>query len=172
MRMSVAMIASVATSAVALSATGGAAGAQAQTSAQAQAPGYEATKATLWALEQSIYAMRARGSMAVIIDSQSPYSRGWPSISQALNSTAIKKPFTSVRGANSLKSDKERVQLIFLDMAYDGHTAVMMYKTHKTQMSDGAPADDYFEVTHVWSKDDGQWRLLTGRPQPVSPPQP
>ena len=138
---------------------------------QAQAPGYEETKATIWALEQSIYATRAKGSMQVIIDNQSPYNSGWPSISQAFNSKAIKKPFTEVRGPNSLKGDKERTQMFFLDMAYDGNTAVMMYKTHKTQMSDGSPADDYFEVTHVWSKEDGKWRLLTGRPQPVSPPE-
>ncbi len=137
----------------------------------AQMPDYEQTRTELWTLEQSIYAMRAKGSMGVIIDNKSAYMTGWPVISQALNSKAIKKPFTQIRGPGSLKGDKEHTELFFGDMAYDGHTAVMMYKTHKTMMSDGTPADDYFEVTHVWSKENGKWRLLSGRPQPVSPPE-
>lgn len=125
----------------------------------------------LWALEQSIYATRAKGSMAVILDNVSPYLNAWPVTSPALNSKAVRKPFTQMRGPGSLKGDKEQTQLIFLDMAFDGHTAVMMYKTHKTRMSDGTPADDYFEVTHVWSNEAGKWRLLSNRPQPVSPPE-
>ncbi len=137
----------------------------------AYAPNYAETRDLLWALEQSIYATRAKGSMAVILDNVSPYLNAWPITSPALHSKAVRKPFTQMRGPGSLKGDKEQTQLFFIDMAFDGHTAVMMYKTHKTRMSDGTPADDYFEVTHVWSNEAGKWRLLSNRPQPVSPPE-
>lgn len=143
---------------------------QASERAEVRAPGYEEARKQLWALEQSIYVARAAGSMAVVNGSLSPHRAAWPSISQEPNSRAVRKPLTALNGPGSLRGNQEKVDLHFLDMAFDGHTAVMMYKTHKTRMSDGSPADDYFEVLHIWSREDGSWRLLTNRPQPVSPP--
>jgi hypothetical protein len=150
--------------AMALPPFGGAALAQAPAPGVAPpvAPDYEQTKATLWALEQSIYAGRAKGNMAAYAANQSPYYRAWP--------VGWGPPPKPMSGLTGLKGDKEQVQMTFVDMAYNGHTAVMMYKTHRTRTSDGASADDYFEVTHVWSKLDGKWRLLAARPQPVQPP--
>ncbi len=125
-------------------------------------PDYDQTKDYLWTLEQSIYAGRAKGNMSAYAANQSPYYKPWP--------IGWGPPPKPMSGVNGLKGDKEKVEMTFVNMAYNGHTAVMMYKTHRTQTSDGKPADDYFEVTHVWSKLDGKWKLLGARPQAVQPP--
>jgi hypothetical protein len=153
----------VAVCALGLALVSGAGPALAQAQSPAKAPDYEETKATLWALEQSIYAGRAKGTMAAYAANQSPYYRAWP-VGWG------PPPPKPVPGAPPLNGAHEQLQMTFVDMAYNGHTAVMMYKDHRTRLPDGTPVDQYFEVTHIWSKEDGQWRLLAARPQAVQPP--
>ncbi len=50
----------------------------------------------------------------------------------------------------------------FVDLAFHGDTAVIFYKTHRTQRFDGTPVDESFETTHTWVREDGQWRVLGG----------
>lgn len=127
--------------------------------AEAQMPDYEQVKATIWAIEKGTFDRRAQGSTDAQAGTHSPYFKmtplGWAKTPQ------LHAP---------LKGDKEQIALTFVNLAYNGQTAVSMYKSHRTRLSDGTPSNEYFEITHVWSKEGGQWRLLASRSQPVQPP--
>jgi hypothetical protein len=52
--------------------------------------------------------------------------------------------------------------MTFMDFSLNQNVAVIYYKTHRTRLADGTPADDHFEVTHTWIREDGKWRVFAG----------
>src|SRR3546814_18600375 len=67
--------------------------------------------------------------------------------------------------------DQERLQMTLAGFAMNGDTAVIYYNTHRPRRSDGTPADDRFEVTHTWAREDGVRKVFGGMDR-VIPPRP
>src|SRR3546814_16554712 len=65
--------------------------------------------------------------------------------------------------------DQERLQMTLAGFAMNGDTAVIYYNTHRTRRSDGTPADDRFEVTHNWVREDGVWKVFGGMARAMTP---
>lgn len=119
--------------------------------AEARLSDYEDVKAAILALEQA--AMDEGRPVP-----RSPYFLPFPSGWSASASYQLE-----AAGAS-------QIAFAFVDMAYNGRTAVMMYTAHRTRQADGTPADEHFEVTNTWSSDGTNWLLLSTRAQPVEPP--
>ena len=125
---------------------------------------WQAARDTIWPQELSIYAGRGKGDLKPYLAGLADGYVSWP-------------PFNPVpKGRSGLEQtgrimagkDQEELAMEFLDLALNGDTAVIYYRTHRTRLSDGTPADQRFEVTHTWVKRDGVWKVLGGmaRSQP------
>lgn len=119
---------------------------------------WEAVKNELWEKELGIYEGRGRGDLSLYLSSTANNYLAWP-------------PFYEVpRGNDGLKQTgetlegktQERLEMTFLDLALNGKTAVIYYKTHRTMTADGTPVDERFEVTHTWTLEKGKWKVLGG----------
>lgn len=130
-----------------------------QTKAQAQAE--------IWAKEQAIYRERGKGNLQPYIDNVASDYLAWP-------------PFAPVpTGVEALKraqpkmavENKELLLMEFVSFALNGDAAIIYYQTHRTRLPTGAPADERFEVTHSWVRENGEWKVYGGmaRLKPVRP---
>ncbi len=129
---------------------------EAQTKEQAQAE--------IWAKEQSIYRARGQGNLKAYIDNVADDYLAWP-------------PFSAVpTGVGALQQaqpkmaieNKEVLKMTFVSFARNGDAAIIYYRTHRTRLPNGSPADERFEVTHSWVRQGGQWKVYGGmaRAQP------
>jgi ketosteroid isomerase-like protein len=138
------------------------------TSASAQVAGdarWEAARTAIWAKELSIYEGRSRGDLSLYLANTATNYMAWPPFNEVpKGNDGLKATGAAMRGKT-----KERLEMTFLDMALNGSTAVVYYKTHRTRRADGAPVDEHFEVTHTWVMQDGAWKVLGGmaRARPV-----
>lgn len=119
---------------------------------------WQAAKDAIWPLELSIYAGRSKGDLSLYLANTAANYVAWP-------------PFNEVpKGNDGLKATgeamagktQEKLEMIFLDLALNGNTAVIYYKTHRTMLADGTPVDQRYEVTHTWVMQDGTWKVLGG----------
>lgn len=119
---------------------------------------YTAIKEELWAKEQSIYKARESGDLGVYISLSSEHYMGWPP------GWPTPSDLDKLRaGAEGMKGmDGERLTMTYKDMALsaDGNTAIIYYSTHRTSDPTGKEVDQYFDVSHVWVKEDGEWKLM------------
>ncbi|MFN3817823.1 nuclear transport factor 2 family protein [Blastomonas sp.] len=132
--------------------------AHAQSGAAAVSAEFEAVREELWTKELSIYEGRSRGDLSLYLASTADNYIAWP-------------PFNDVpKGNDGLKETgrkmagktQEVLKMTYLDLALNGDTAVIYYKTHRTRLADGSPADQHYEVTHTWVRQDGSWKVLGG----------
>jgi ketosteroid isomerase-like protein len=118
----------------------------------------QAAKDAIWTLEQSIYAGRAAGDLSNYVNNTSPDYVSWP--------PTVDKPmpYTNLKATASggPKASKEHLTMEFMDIAVHGNTAIIYYKTHRTQRADGTLVDENFETTHTWVREDGHWQVLGG----------
>lgn len=139
--------------------------ARAQSVPAAATERFEAVQKELWAKELAIYEGRSRGDLSLYLASIADNYIAWP-------------PFNDVpKGEDGLKDTGRKMQgktqevlkMTYLDLALNGDTAVIYYKTHRTRMADGKPADQHYEVTHTWVRQNGTWKVLGGmaRQRPV-----
>jgi hypothetical protein len=122
-------------------------------------------KATLFDMEQRIYASRKLGNMDLYVAHASPNYLGWPPI--------VAKPERREKvNANqtNLAGSQEQNELTLAGFTLDGDTAIIYDINHRTRRGDGAPVDEYFDNIHVWVKRDGQWLLLGTMPRPSQRP--
>src|SRR3546814_20764037 len=77
--------------------------------------------------------------------------------------------FRSKTGKMLEGKDQERLQMTLAGFAMNGDTAGIYYNTHRTRRSDGTPADDRFEVTHTWVREDGVWKVFGGMARAMPP---
>ena len=132
-------------------------------------PGYdrEQARAEIWEKELAIYAARGNGDLQYYVDNASEHYMGWPpgwprpsGIDQLREGVAL------MRGM-----DQEELAMRFEDITFAGNAAVVYYSTHRTRMPGGEPVDQWFDITHVWALESGEWKLLgaKGRTKLTSP---
>lgn len=117
----------------------------------------QAAKEEIWALEQSIYAGRARGDISNYANNTAQGYLAWPPTMSApmrSNRLTVAPP--------ERRQTQEQLTMTFMDFSLNGSVAVIYYKTHRVRLADGTPADDHFEVTHTWIKEDGHWKVFAG----------
>lgn len=126
-----------------------------------------AAQAEIWAKEQAIYAARGRGDIGVYLANTATDYLAWPPLRAMPEGNAgLDKTGRELRGKN-----QEKLAMRFTGFAMNGDTAVIYYDTHRTRRSDGSPADERFEVTHTWVREDGQWKVFGGMAR-ATPPRP
>lgn len=136
----------------------------ATTTPAAYPPEQAKAQAEIWAKEKAIYAARGAGNLKPYIDNVASNYLAWP-------------PFSPVpTGVGALQQaqpkmaieNKELLEMEFVSFALNGDAAIIYYKTHRTRLPDGTPADERFEVTHSWVREAGQWKVYGGmaRAQP------
>lgn len=110
------------------------------------------------AKELSIYSGRAKGQLDFYVDNASPHYLGWPPTAKA------PFPLNGLRADRSAMAGKtqEKIETVFTGFTLSGATAVIYYTNHRTRTSDGKPVDQIFENIHVWSLEDGVWKVLAG----------
>ncbi len=141
---------------LAASATG--AEANAQSGATAVSAEFEAVREELWAKELSIYEGRSRGDLSLYLASTADNYIAWPPFNEVpKGNDGLKETGRKMEGKT-----QEVLKMTYLDLALNGDTAVIYYKTHRTRLADGSPADQHYEVTHTWVRQDGSWKVLGG----------
>lgn len=121
-----------------------------QTKAEAQAE--------IWTKEQSIYKARGQGNLKPYIDNVATDYLAWPPFAAVPTGVgALDKAQTKMAVEN-----KELLKMEFVSFAMNGDAAIIYYNTHRTRLPNGAPADERFEVTHSWVRQDGQWKVYGG----------
>jgi hypothetical protein len=123
----------------------------------APAAQYEAAKDTIWTLEQSIYAGRAKGDISNYANNVAAGYLAWPPMAaQPMRSDKL-RPVPPAQ-----RQTQERLTMTFMDFTLHGDTAIIYYKTHRTSLADGTPVDQWHETTHTWVLEDGKWHVLGG----------
>ncbi len=117
---------------------------------------YEADKARIWELEQTIYERRAVGDVEFYIGNSNPNYLGWPfgldqpTKLQSLREMVAKNPF----------QPGEKIVLSLDGFTVAGDAAVAYFSTHRTRRPGGEAANDKFQNIHVWTRVDGKWTLI------------
>ena len=126
-----------------------------------------AAQAEIWEKEQAIYAARGRGDIGAYLSNTATDYLAWsPLRAQPEGNDGLRKTGEMLEG-----KDQERLKMTLAGFAMNGDTAVIYYNTHRTSRSDGTPADDRFEVTHTWVREDGVWKVFGGMAR-ATPPRP
>ncbi len=117
---------------------------------------YMAARDEIWAKEQAIYAGRGRGDLSIYVNSTSPHYKGWPP------GAKVPTDLSGLKGMASAMTglDKERLEMELADFALSGDTAVIYYHTHRTVLPNGEPTDQRYAICHVWTREDGEWKLI------------
>lgn len=131
-----------------------AAAAQAQPAPETKAE----AQAEIWAKEQSIYRERGKGNLKPYIENVATDYKAWPPYSAVPTGVGN---LTQTQ-AQMKVDNKELLAMEFVDFAMNGDAAVIYYRTHRTRLPNGQPADEHFEVTHSWVRQDGQWKVYGG----------
>jgi hypothetical protein len=119
---------------------------------------WEQAQQDIWAKELSIYAGRSRGDLSLYLAETAANYLAWPPFNEVpKGNDGLKATGRSMAGKT-----QERLEMTFLDLALNGDAAVIYYKTHRTMRADGTPADERFEVTHSWVRENGEWKVLGG----------
>jgi hypothetical protein len=119
---------------------------------------------TIWTMEQSIYAGRAKADMSNYQNNTAENYLSWPpQLAKPMGRSKLKNPAPKVSG-------KEKLDMEFMDFTQQDNTAIIYYQTHRTMLMDGTPVDERFQVTHTWIKVDGKWQVLGGMARPVASP--
>ena len=127
--------------------------------AQAATPSAEAeaAKTEIWTMEQAIYLGRSKGDMSNYANNTAAGYLAWPPVSAVPMGRSNFKEVPPEQ-----RKSQEELKLSFVDFSLHGDTAVIYYKTHRTRLADGTPANDHFDVTHTWVKEGGRWQVFAG----------
>jgi ketosteroid isomerase-like protein len=124
----------------------------------APAQSLEAVKQEIWSKELQIYEGRSRGDLSHYLASTADNYLAWPPFNEVpKGNEGLKETGRKLEGKTL-----ERLEMTFLDLALNGDTAIVYYKTHRTRLADGSPADQHYEVTHTWVRQAGEWKVLGG----------
>lgn len=117
-----------------------------------------AARDEIWAKELAIYADRGNGQLDFYVANASPRYLGWPPTAAApMPLDGVRRDSDAMRGKT-----REQIKTSFEGFTLSGGTAVIYYANHRTMKADGTPVDQLFENIHVWTQEDGQWRLIGG----------
>jgi hypothetical protein len=128
----------------------------------------ERAQKEIWAKEQSIYSGRGAGNIGLYLNNTAAGYLAWPPFNEVPKGTeGLKATGRTLEGKTH-----EKLEMTLTGFALNGTTAVIYYKTHRTMLADGTPADQHYEVTHTWVRENGRWKVLGGmaRLRPERPP--
>ena len=115
-----------------------------------------AARDQIWAKEQEIYKRRGQGDLSYYVANASDRYMGWPPGSKVpADLSRLKEMAGAMVGLN-----QERLEMELADFTLSGDTAVIYYHTHRTVMPDGTPTDQRYAICHVWTREEGEWRLI------------
>lgn len=117
---------------------------------------YAAARDEVWAREQAIYEARSNGDLNYYVANASASYKGWPPYSAEPGGMAYLKDMAS----SMVGQDQEELTMELADFALSGDTAVIYYHTHRTRMPNGDPANQRYAICHVWTREDGAWKLV------------
>lgn len=117
-----------------------------------------AARDEIWAKELAIYADRGNGQLDFYVANASPRYLGWPPTAAApMPLDGVRRDSNAMRGKT-----REQIKSSFKGFTLSGSTAVIYYANHRTMKADGTPVDQLFENIHVWTQENGKWRLIGG----------
>jgi len=117
-----------------------------------------AARDTIWTKEQSIYAGRGKGDLAPYLSALAAGYLSWPPFDpKPKGEDGIKATQRKMAG-----HAEEALAMTLDDFTLHGDTAIIYYHTHRSRLADGTPADETWEVTHSWVREDGAWKVLGG----------
>lgn len=112
--------------------------------------------AEIWAMEQAIYAGRADGDLQPYLNAVSEHYKGWPPGAKVpADLSGLRAMAASVTGMN-----QEELEMELADFTRSGDTAVIYYHTHRTRLPTGEPVDQRFAIIHVYTLEEGEWRMI------------
>lgn len=131
-----------------------------------------AIEAYIWAKEMSIFDGRSIGDISNYLDATSKVYLGWPpGFAQPLPLGDFKAGADMAKGLNGEVTDVKR-----MGFTLNGNTALTYFLTHRTRLGEGMAeeaerdVDQYYENIHVWTLEDGDWRLIGGMARPSAGP--
>ena len=117
---------------------------------------FAAARDTIWAKEQAIYAARGDGDLSYYLGNASAKYKGWPPYSKTPGDLSYLKRMAD----GMVGQDQEVLTMELADFALSGNTAVIYYHTHRTRMPDGKAANQRYAICHIWTREDGGWKLI------------
>jgi hypothetical protein len=112
----------------------------------------------LWTREQDIYRARGRGDLSQYESAITGSYLAWPpQHADPIDAAAFAREVRDFAGNGA-----EILTMTLTGFTADGDAAILYYTTHRTRLPDGQPADQRFEVVHVWLNRAGDWRLFGG----------
>ncbi|WP_394728747.1 hypothetical protein [Altererythrobacter sp. GH1-8] len=128
-------------------------------------------EAEIWAKEEAIFEGRGRGDLTNYLSVTSDSYLGWPPVMEKpLGLDAFRASASDSSALNG-----ERVTLKREGFTLNGNTAAAYFTTHRTRLGDGfAPegereVDQYYENIHVWTLENGEWKLIGGMARLLPP---
>ncbi len=133
----------------------------------------EAIRALIWERETAIFDGRSRGDISNYLNSTSAFYLGWPpGFEEPLPLVDFKAGADAAKG---LKGEVTNVQK--MGFTLNGNTALTYFKTNRTRLGEAFEVDgsrdvnQWYENIHVWTLENGDWRLIGGMARPVDPPE-
>lgn len=118
-----------------------------------------AARDAIWAKEKAIYAARGDGNLQVYADSISDAYVGWPpGLEEPGDSSYLRNAAANMATMENV--DNEELTMKLTGFTRSGDTAVIYYSTHRTVLPTGEPVDQRFHIIHVWTLEEGDWRLV------------
>lgn len=119
---------------------------------------WNAARDAIWAKELAIYAGRSHGDLTAYQANTARNYLAWP----PFNAVPQGNDGLQATGRKLAGQTREKLEMVFVDLALNGTTAVVYYSTHRTMRADGTPSDERFEVTHTWVREGGAWKVIGG----------
>ncbi|MEM6682895.1 MAG: hypothetical protein AAF607_11720 [Pseudomonadota bacterium] len=145
-------------------------------SAGTTSPDPAAIEAEIWAKEAAIFEGRSRGDLSNYLSVTSKNYLGWPPV------MAQPLPLDTFRQQSVDASALEGEEITFVQNGFtmNGNTAATYFTSHRTRLGKGFAepgarvVDQYYENIHVWTLEEGEWRLISGmaRLLPTGPREP
>jgi hypothetical protein len=127
----------------------------------------------IWAIEASIFEGRGRGDLSNYLNAASGSYLGWPPVlPKPLNLDGFKSP-ENMNGAIALRGEK--ITFVRNGFTMNDTTAITYFTSHRTMLGEGfavdgvREVDEYYENTHIWTFEDGAWRLIGGMARKLPP---
>ena len=116
----------------------------------------ERARDVIWAKELAIYSARGNGDLDTYIANTSTRYMGWPpGWDQPSGVEQLKAGAAQMKGQSG-----EKLTMDLTGFTLSGDTGVIYYRTHRTQLPGGAPTNQWFHVIHVWTREQGEWKLI------------
>jgi hypothetical protein len=126
----------------------------------------------IWDKEMAIFDGRSAGDLSAYLNATSDFYLGWPP------GFAEPLPLGDFRAGAGMAPGLrgEVTDVTKMGFTLNGNTALTYFLTHRTRLGeafevDGSrDVDQWYENIHVWTLENGDWRLIGGMARPVDGP--